>query len=164
MNLNIVKAGMHFKAWMLALQRSIKKAVKLVCCWPNFIKLKTQLPKPNCNRGNRCRQNPHELLLQTQATKFENSDEISNFPVKLILLKYNSTKIGRNRSVVTANLFKTLQRPVFPPKCYFKTVSHETVSESKINRWSKNFHFGTTAFNKRQRRAGKRVDGTEAGR
>lgn len=57
---------------------------------------------------------PLELLLQTQATKFEDGDEISNFPIKLILLKYNSTKIGRNRSVVTANLFKTLQRPVFP--------------------------------------------------
>lgn len=57
---------------------------------------------------------PLELLLQTQATKFEDGDEISNFPIKLILLKYNSTKIGRNRSVVTANLFKTLQRLVFP--------------------------------------------------
>lgn len=104
---------------------------------------------------------PLELLLQTQATKFEDGDEISNFPIKLILLKYNSTKIGRNRSVVTANLFKTLQRPVFPlspqKNCYFKTVSHETASESKINRRSKNFHFGTTAFNKRQRRDGKRV-------
>lgn len=159
MNLNIVKAGMSFKARTLALRRFIKKAVKLVCCWPNFIKLKTQLHKPNCNRGNRCRQNPRELLLQTQATKFENGDEISNFPVKLILLKYNSTKIGWNRSVVTANLFKTLQRPVFPPKkCYFKTVSHETVSESKINRWSENFQ-----TEERWKEGGK-VDGTEAGR
>lgn len=56
---------------------------------------------------------PHEMRLQTQATKFENGDEIYNFLMKLILLKYNSAKTGQNRSVVTANLFKTLQSPVF---------------------------------------------------
>lgn len=47
--------------------------------------------------------------------------------------------------------------PPTPKKYYFKTVSHETASESKINRRSKNFHFGITAFSKRQRRDGKRV-------
>ena len=80
------------------------------------------------------------MILQTQATKFENNDEVCNFIMKLISLKYNSTKIGLNRSVVTTNLFKTLQRRRVTPKYSFKSASQGTVSESKINRQSKNFH------------------------
>jgi hypothetical protein len=97
------------------------------------------------------------MILQTRATKFENSDEVYNFLIKLISLKYNSTKIGLNRSVVTTNLFKTSQQPLLPPKYYFKTASQGTVSESKINRQSKNFHFGTSSKDRGEMERGKEI-------
>lgn len=104
------------------------------------------------------------MLLQTQATKFENGDETCNFLIKLVLLKYDATKVGQNRSVVAKNLFKTLTRPIFPPQYYFKTASHGTVSESKTNRRFKNLHFLTSSFSKKQRRDGNREGGRKGGR
>lgn len=90
-----------------------------------------------------------------------------NFLMKLILLKYNSTKVGRNSSIVTTNLFKTSQRPVFPPKYYFKTASHGTVSEAKTNRRCKNFHFLNKFLQQKTEerwKQGGRERGTEEGR